>query len=167
MKKWYIILIVWLFIILFIPIAYYYFYALPQHNLAIQQIEYEKFIYEQDRDRLEQERLEQEKADREYKEWEQQQAKIKQEQDRINNYNNCINTANQTRKKDFSTYCKLSYAMCTEELEAYNKTTFNKLPISECDKYIENNGQCHLYDVYAKKREDEYNRNIKQCDIYL
>lgn len=166
MKKNYIILIISCFIVLFIPVTYYFCYALPKHNERLQEIEYEKFVYEQNRDRLEQERLEQEKADKEYKEREEQQAKIKEEQDRINNYNNCINWANQKRREDFSNYCKLSYSMCLEELENYNKSALYKLPNSECDKYIEKDWQCHLYDIYAKKREDEYNRNLKQCDIY-
>ena len=170
MKKGYIILIISLFIVLLIPIAYYFMYALPQHNKELQQIEKDKLEYQKELDRLdrerEQERIEQERKDKERKE-QQEQERIRQEKlEKERNYYNCIETANKWREDNFKSYCELWYKTCTDNIDYWNNLIPNSHSYSECEDYKFKNNECLMKDNYAQEWKEWYERQLKMCDRY-
>ena len=173
MKKNYLILIISLFIILLLPVAYYFMYALPQHNRELQQIERDKLEYQKELDRLdrqkEEERLQQEKEERERKEIQEQERIKREKEEKEFNYNKCINTANQRRSENFSRYCELSYRTCIQSIDEWNSSplhTYNQVSYSECDIHKEKDWYCTIMDKYAQERKEWYERQLKMCDRY-
>ena len=148
MKKGYIILIVSLFVLLLIPIAYYFMYALPQHNMAMQELEKEKI--EQEQWEREQERLERQR----------------EKEEKEKNYLDCIETANQWRRDNFESYCELWYKTCTDNIDYWNNLIPNSRSYSECENYKFKNGECLMKDNYKQEWEEWYERQLKMCDRY-
>lgn len=136
MKK----LIIILFLLLFLPIGYYFCYALPQHNKELQQIERDKLEYLKEQD-----------SKREYL------------------YDNCIDTANKWRSDNFNEYCELSYKMCVDNVKAYwNWFVPNQQSYSVCEKYkMDKDGNCYLLDNYAKDWKEWYEKQLEICNRYL
>lgn len=162
MKKNYIFLIVWWFLILFIPIAYYFCYALPQHNLALQKIEQDRLDYQKEKDRKAEEakELEQLRIERE-------------KEEKLERYQDCISAATRDYNNNLSGYCNMWYQECKQNIDDYNRNLSQKYDYYwnsnekwywDCEKYKFKNNQCFLWDKYSKERENAYERAIKYCE---
>ena len=78
-------------VVITLPVVYYFCYALPQHNKALQEIELQKLEYQkqQDKEKAEQERIKQQKADEEKRKVDEEKRLEKEK----NNYEECMRIA--------------------------------------------------------------------------
>ena len=163
-------------VVLLIPIAYYFCYALPQHNIAMQEIEKEKLKQEDEKLRQERQKLkiEEDKAayekakidlERQTREIEERNRQREKEEKEAN-YHNCIETANRWREENFKSYCELWYKTCTEDIDYWNNLIPNSRSYSECEDYRFKNNECKMKNNYAQEWKEWYERQLKMCDRY-
>ncbi len=140
-----IILIIWL--IVFTPIAYYFFYALPKHNTSI--LEYQK-----EKDRIENERIENEKYEKE------------------NSYSSCLEQAEEQKSLDRENYCNAWYKECTIIIDEYNKEYWNtyeydwtsrRKSYAECEKFAYKNWWCMIKTEYWNKIDKSFEDAKETC----
>lgn len=151
MKKNYIYLIVWCFAVLFLPIAYYYWYALPK-------LERDKFEYQIEKDRKAEEKKEQEQKEAERKETE-----------KLNNYTNCKARAVMQYDLDLESVCEASYNFCKESVvDSWNNLWLTpKKTYAECEQHKMKDWQCVVMSNLNNWREKRYKEALEECDKLL
>lgn len=153
MKRNYIFLIVWGFIILFLPIAYYYWYALPK-------LERDKFEYQMEKDRKAEEKKIKEQQEAERKEKEKKQE-----------YEWCKLLAEIQHDSELKWVCEASYNACKELVDRYNRDLPNfmtRKTYNECDKYKYKEWKwCIVMTNLDSSREERYKTALKECDKIL
>lgn len=152
MKKSYITLIVVWFIILFLPIAYYYWYALPK-------LERDKFEYQVNKDREAEQKKIREKEEAEEKEM---QKKI--------DYEECKQSAINIYDIELEWVCEASYNWCKESVDSYNAlwlTYYPKRDYWECEKHKFKDWWCMVITNFNNSREQRYKTALAECDKIL
>ena len=150
------------FILLFLPVSYYFFIALPNHNSALQQIEIDKLEYQKEQNSL-REKKEQEERDR-------IETEKREKQER---YDNCIHEANKNYDESLKDYCEMWYRDCKMQVQEHNRNLSEKFDYywnsnelnvdSECSKFKYKNNWCFTMDKYSEKREEVYKKAIDYC----
>ena len=139
------------FIILFLPMAYYYGYAKPH-------LEREKFEYQKRQDQ----ELKDKKAQEEYD-------KRVEENEKKQNYDNCIKQADIEYNNTLISVCEASYKLCVENVDSYNAlwlTYYPKKTYDECEKFKFNyeDNSCMFYEQFNKGREENYKTALDKCE---
>ena len=99
-------------VVITLPVVYYFCYALPQHNKALQEIELQKLEYQkqQDKEKAEQERIKQQKADEEKRKVDEEKRLEKEK----NNYEECMRIADkECDGYGYSFWCNTFPDWCT------------------------------------------------------
>lgn len=141
------------FVILFLPVSYYFLIALPNHNNVLQQIEIDKLEYQKEQDSL-REKKEQEERDRIQEERREMEEK----------YNNCVKKAENEKIDMLKGFCEAEKTNCRREVDRYN-AWFSEWtdPI-----YLKNYWQCPKDCLIDSNSLDlvnkDYQRKIDSCN---
>ena len=164
-NKSYILIWVWIIIVL-LPVAYYFCYALPSHNKAMQEIELQKLEYQKRQDKIAEEKAIEEKREAERKEQEKQQEKER-------NYQNCMATAQENYNSTWNRNCKSmydaqnnEYQKCVNDIQDYNrKYPQEAYPDNRCDnrKPTIKQTECSLPTATADYINKQFSEEKDRC----
>ncbi len=139
------------FIILFLPVSYYFFIALPNHNNALQQIEIDKLEYQKEQDRK------QEKYEVELEQKKQEEKRAMEEK-----YYECIDKAEDNKTWKLQWYCKSMYDSCMK----WNSIESNYWSNLEwCEQYnLKWKGECSVSSATVETVEASYQKEKDYCN---
>lgn len=153
-------------VVIALPVIYYFCYALPQHNKALQEIELQKLEYQKEQDRLAEEKKANEKREAELKKEQEQERKER-------DYENCMSNAEKNYYSTWNNNCKqiydsqnAQYQKCLTDTEDYNrKYPQEAYPDHRCDNLIPNTKQsdCMLPTATADYINKQYSEEKDRC----
>lgn len=136
-------------VVIWLPILYYYWIALP--SLEREKFEYQKKLDQEEKDK---------KAQDEYN-------KQIAEETRKQNYMDCINDAEYQYDMDLYDVCEASYNFCIESVDSYNAlwlTYYPQRSHDECEKHKMKDWQCIIYEQLNEGRETRHKDALAKCE---
>ena len=149
MKKTNTILLICLITLVWLPVAYYYWIALP--SLEREKFEYQKKLDQEAKDK---------KAQEEYDKW-------LDEENNKKNYRECITQADIQYNNELESVCEQSYKFCINSIDNWNSTMWKydgMKNYSECDEHKYKDWWCTFYVNLNEYRETKHKEALDRCE---